>query len=483
MPGIRFGARRGVLLKGAGVAAVTYSITPAAFNINEGSALTFTVTAPVDGTYTWTVNDITTVSGDFSASSGSVSITSNAGSFTITPTADVTTEGAQTFTVSLQTVLEGRPPTITTHATSGTITVNDTSVTIQGLYSWGRGTNGALGLGNTTSYSSPKQVSALTTWTALSSGQECTLAIKTDGTLWSWGQGTGGVLGHGNTTNYSSPKQVGALTTWSKISSGQRMSLAVKTNGTLWAWGYGSYGRLGLGNTTTYYSPKQVGALTAWAAVAAGLSTGFAVKTDGTLWSWGKGSYGTLGLGNTTSYSSPKQVGALTTWSANLSNNYGGHVAAIKTDGTLWTWGYGSSGRLGLGNDTSYSSPKQVGALTTWSKISTTEKSCAAIKTNGTLWTWGYNSYGRLGLGDTTTRRSPVQIGALTDWSQVAIGFKAKHGLAVLTTGTLFSWGRNNNGQLGLGNTTDYSSPKQVPAGTTWSKVSSGADLSVAIAT
>ena len=433
MPGIRFGARRGVLLKGAGVAAVTYSITPAAFNINEGSALTFTVTAPVDGTYTWTVNDITTVSGDFSASSGSVSITSNAGSFTITPTADVTTEGAQTFTVSLQTVLEGRPPIITTHATSETITVNDTSVTIQGLYSWGRGTNGALGLGNTTSYSSPKQVSALTTWTALSSGQECTLAIKTDGTLWSWGQGTGGVLGHGNTTNYSSPKQVGALTTWS--------------------------------------------------AVAAGLSTGFAVKTDGTLWSWGKGSYGTLGLGNTTSYSSPKQVGALTTWSANLSNNYGGHVAAIKTDGTLWTWGYGSSGRLGLGNDTSYSSPKQVGALTTWSKISTTEKSCAAIKTNGTLWTWGYNSYGRLGLGDTTTRRSPVQIGALTDWSQVAIGFKAKHGLAVLTTGTLFSWGRNNNGQLGLGNTTDYSSPKQVPAGTTWSKVSSGADLSVAIAT
>ena len=80
MPGIRFGARRGVLLKGTGVVAVTYSITPAAFNIDEGSALTFTVTAPVDGTYTWTVNDITTTSvNDFSTYTQTVVITNNVG--------------------------------------------------------------------------------------------------------------------------------------------------------------------------------------------------------------------------------------------------------------------------------------------------------------------------------------------------------------------------------------------------------------------
>ena len=123
-------------------------------------------------------------------------------------------------------------------------------------------------------------------------------------------------LGLGNTTNYSSPKQVGALTTWAMVVAGTSQSpLAIKTDGTLWAWGSSSYGQLGLGNITNYSSPKQVGALTAWATVAAGGAFSLASKTDGTLWAWGKNNNGNLGLGNITNYSSPKQVGALTTWS------------------------------------------------------------------------------------------------------------------------------------------------------------------------
>ena len=89
---------------------------------------------------------------------------------------------------------------------------------------------------------------------------------------------------------------------------------------------------------------------------------------DKQLWSWGRNNFGQLGLGNTTYYSSPKQVGALTTW---LSLAGGYHTVAIKTDGTLWSWGWNPYGQLGLGNTTYYSSPKQVGALTTWSKITT----------------------------------------------------------------------------------------------------------------
>ena len=96
------------------------------------------------------------------------------------------------------------------------------------LWSWGRNTNGQLGLGNTTNYSSPIQVGALTTWLNVSAGQAHSLAAKTDGTLWSWGRGVSGCLGLGNTTNYSSPKQVGALTTWLNVSAGSYFTIALK---------------------------------------------------------------------------------------------------------------------------------------------------------------------------------------------------------------------------------------------------------------
>ena len=186
--------------------------------------------------------------------------------------------------------------------------------------------------------------------------------------LYAWGQNTYGALGIGNTTNYSSPKQIGALATWLKIAAGTYHTIATKTDGTLWTWGYNAQGQLGLGNTTSYSSPKQVGALTTWLNIAGG-GYGFtiATKTDGTLWSWGGGTAGRLGLGNTTSYSSPKQIGALTTWLKVACGD--AYTLATKSDGTLWSWGTNGSGQLGLGNITNYSSPKQIGVLTNWLNI------------------------------------------------------------------------------------------------------------------
>ena len=157
-----------------------------------------------------------------------------------------------------------------------------TSVTYYNLLSWGDNGYGQLGLGNTTSYSSPKQVGALTTWLTPSGEWGSFAAIKTDSTLWSWGRNNVGQLGLGNTTNYSSPKQVGALTNWSKVFgtvSGGGRRMAIKTDKTLWAWGSNGSGQLGLGNTTSYSSPKQVGALTGWLNVASGYSFTLAITS------------------------------------------------------------------------------------------------------------------------------------------------------------------------------------------------------------
>jgi len=344
------------------------------------------------------------------------------------------------------------------------------------LYGWGTNGSGQLGLGNTLSKSSPNQVGALSDWQQVSAASGFTLATKSNGTLWSWGSPYLGSLGLGNNTYYSSPKQVGALTNWLFAAAGQYNSgFCIKTDGTLWSWGQNNQGQLGLGNVTNYSSPKQVGSLTNWSKISTGSYFIVSVKTDGTMWSWGYNNVGQLGLGNTTSYSSPKQIGALTTWSAISAAGVGSWCLALKTDGTLWSWGVNTYGGLGLGNTTSYSSPKQIGALTTWSTPAAGQYWGMAVTTSGALWSWGYNISGQLGLGNTTYFSSPKQVGTLTTWSKVAATFRTAY--AIKTDGTLWDWGYNSYGELGngtSGNSTHTSSPAQVGSLTTWLSISAG---------
>jgi alpha-tubulin suppressor-like RCC1 family protein len=350
----------------------------------------------------------------------------------------------------------------------------NTSATSGALWMWGENTNGQLGLGDRTHRSTPVLVGALTNWKQVSGGETSNGpvgAVKTDGTLWTWGRNENGNLGLGDITHRSSPVQVGALTNWKQVSVSVG-SLAVKTDGTLWAWGRNSYGRLGLGNITDISSPVQVGALTNWSSVSiSAVGNSLAVKTDGTLWAWGNGrtNVGLLGLGDTTHRSSPVQVGALTNWSSVTGSCADGEmVMAVKTDGTLWAWGYNNFGELGLGDRTNRSSPVQVGSLTNWSpsKVYCGQNHTVAVKTDGTLWTWGLNGSGQLGQGNTTRCSSPVQVGSLTNWKSPFGG--GQHSGAVKTDGTIWTWGYNYYGQLGQGDTTNKSSPVQIGTINSW---------------
>ena len=341
------------------------------------------------------------------------------------------------------------------------------------LSSWGQNTNGQLGLGNTTNYSSPNQIGAGTDWAYVNGGYNFSFAIKTDGTAWAWGTNGYGPLGLSDRTGRSSPAQIGSLTNWLSITAGSYSAIAVKTDGTLWGWGRNQLGEIGKGNTTSYSSPVQVGSLTNWSyATIKNTDYCIAVKTDGTLWCWGNNSNGQLGLGNTTSYSSPKQIGALTDWTNNIAVCQE-TTAAIKSNGSLWTWGRGYLGTLGNNGAANYrSSPVQIGALTNWLSISGAYRCLYSVKTDGTIWCWGSNVNGQLGLGNTTDYSSPKQIGALTTWSLSSAG--GRKVAAIKTDGTAWSWGSNTSGQLGLGNTTNYSSPKQIGSLTNWDLVSSG---------
>ena len=344
------------------------------------------------------------------------------------------------------------------------------------LWIWGGNAGGVLGLSlppYTQSKSSPTQVGALDTWTYIKlSNQNIAKAIRSDGTLWSWGRALGGSHGDNTaTTHRSSPIQVGAGTDWldAKISGGWDVA-AIKSTGTLWTWGRDYFGAGGHGtNSVARSSPAQVGALDTWVQVANGLSASpvLAIRSDGTLWSWGRNNSGEGGHGDTVARSSPVQVGALTTWasvSAGATN-----AAAIKTDGTLWTWGTSPNGENGRSSVVASSSPIQVGALTDWAQVSCGTKSVFAVKTNGTLWAWGNaNPGGGLGLNDSVDRSSPTQIGALTTWASVHAG--DDHASALKTDGTLWGWGDNSAqyGSSGHSTLNDISSPVQVGALDTW---------------
>ena len=192
------------------------------------------------------------------------------------------------------------------------------------------------------------------------------------------------------------------------------------------------------------------------------------------LWTWGTNNYGQLGLNtpinnpNNNGMSSPIQVGTDTTWSK-ISNNIssGNWMAGVKTDGTLWAWGLNWKGQLGQNEGPgstagNLSSPTQIPG-TTWNYVSVDTNYGVGTKTDGTMWSWGYNSKGELGLNDTVERSSPTQIPGTTWLSAIAV---YDNTIASKTDGTIWVWGTQYHGQLGLNNLTRYSSPIQLPG--TW---------------
>ena len=302
------------------------------------------------------------------------------------------------------------------------------------------------------------------------------------GTLWHWGQGELGFTGVGDTINRNSPQQVGSQEHWQVYdidetdygsyyySAGGTHGGAVTTDGDFFNWGSGTDGRNGRGNTINVSSPTQVGS-EEWKVVASGYNS-YGIRANGTLWFvGGDNRYGSAGQGNTTTdfYSSPVQIGALTTWkqvSAAGNSNVG-----ILNDGKLFTWGQNNKGQLGDGSTIYRSSPVQIGNAEWTMACASYQRSMRAIKTDGTLWGWGYNYYGELGQNDSQIdRSSPVQIGTATDWKSVAGPVYVT--AAINNSGQLWTCGRGGYGGLGNGSNSNTSVLGQVGSATDWKGVS-----------
>jgi alpha-tubulin suppressor-like RCC1 family protein len=349
------------------------------------------------------------------------------------------------------------------------------------LWNWG---SQMIGDGATICRSSPVQTIAQgTNWAQVQPGVVA-FAIKTDGTLWIWGFNAAGFLGDGSTINRSSPVQtIGSSNSWKSLpiqSAG--VPSAIKTDGTLWTWGAGTCGALGNNSTINRSSPVQtIAGGNNWKQFGTGGYNTAAIKTDGTLWVWGPNTVGQLGNSSTLTVSSPVQVvGGGTTWkqaavSSCISGIFNTSMAVIKTDGTLWTWGYGRCGVLGNGLTVNQSSPVQtIAGGSTWKCIVIGCNHMTAMKTDGSIWAWGFGDAGQLGDNTVISRSSPVQtITGGNNWKQISNFYGGTS--ATKTDGTLWVWGCNACGQLGTGFTLNRSSPVQTIAqGTNWKLAGSG---------
>jgi alpha-tubulin suppressor-like RCC1 family protein len=190
--------------------------------------------------------------------------------------------------------------------------------------------------------------------------------------------------------------------------------------------------------------------------VAGGYYYTLLIKWDGTLWAWGDNDSGQLGDTTTSDRSSPVQVGDIIDWVSVAGGT--GHTVAIRQDGSLWAWGRNNVGQLGYtasetcGSDPCQTYPRRVGSDYDWVAVTAGSQHNIALKEDGTLWAWGWNEYGTLGLGnlgttDTTDRSVPTQIGFESDWAAIEAGYQ--HTLALKEDGSLHAWGRNHLGQLG----------------------------------
>jgi alpha-tubulin suppressor-like RCC1 family protein len=329
------------------------------------------------------------------------------------------------------------------------------------VYAWGLGRYGQLGRGNT---NSSLVAVAIPNFNAVevASGRFHSVAVRSDGSVWTWGYNVYGQLGIGTTVQTTSPVRVNGISAAVAIAGGYHHTAAVTADGKVWTWGTGSFGQLGNGTTNRIQkTPVQVLGLVGLSKdVAAGMHHTLSVQSDGTVWAWGYNKFGQLGQGSTNEFrNTAVKVPGLNGVTRVAAGDY--FSAALKSDGTVWAWGHNGSGRLGDGTSVGMrTNPAQVINLTNVAEIYAGLTHMVAVKNDGSVWTWGANNVGQLGVMGISASTKPVQVGNLS--SVVGVGAGLSHSLVLKGDGTVWSWGRNHEGQLGHNSKVNTSNAVQV---------------------
>jgi alpha-tubulin suppressor-like RCC1 family protein len=349
--------------------------------------------------------------------------------------------------------------------------LNDSS-----LIGWGDDYDGDVGDGNSRDNTATvTNVTNLIGVVAVNDGEPVE-ALLSNGTVWVWGNNVEGGLGLGSSDDNPHPTPIqledptdptGYLTGVTALS-GSGSLFALKSDGTVRSWGFNNDGELGLGfaSTDPTWHPTKIPGLTGVTQIADGV----ALTSDGSVYTWGSNTEGWLGNGTTDSSSHPTPAKVSGLPSSIVAIAIG---MALASDGTVWTWGYNQHGECGLGYTTPSSpyavpTPAQVPGLSGVVAIARIGGNCLTLRSDGTVWSWGNNFDGMVGMGSYTPSSiaTPTEVvgpGGIGFLSAVtAISLSNGSALALLEDGTLWSWGDGLDGQLGNGVFGSSASPVQV---------------------
>ncbi|MBK8256113.1 MAG: hypothetical protein IPK82_26020 [Polyangiaceae bacterium] len=328
----------------------------------------------------------------------------------------------------------------------------------------------------------PAGIGCSALYSEVSAGTYHTCVRRIDNAVLCFGNGGSGRLGNGLSANQNVPTQAGAAYNWKKVRAGGTHTCGIKDTGNIWCWGANSFGQLGLGHTDTQLLPAYTSLDSKWVDLATGETPSCAVGEDGTLSCWGRNNVGQLGTGssNATELSpvkvsvDPMAASPDADWKMVVAGR--DNTCALKNSGKLYCWGQNSNLQTSKTGGGFVNAPFLVetaagAADSDWDSISTGLASCA-VKIGGALYCWGRNAEGELGDGTTTQSAAPKQVMAGTNFKLVRVGYYQVCGIT--TAGALHCWGRNQTAQIQAGSAGRILSPVQVGTDTDWVDIAAG---------
>lgn len=339
------------------------------------------------------------------------------------------------------------------------------------LYTCGRNNKGQMGTGfseGDTTNATITKITSIPDITSISFNQNNSLAIGKNGKVYTWGANASGQLGLGNNTEpavgtagnpaaQTPPTEVPGITDAVMGAFGFVHAVILKEDGTVVAFGQNNVGQLGNGatditTTTISNTPVAVVGLTDIIQVIAGSQHSAALTAGGEVYVWGRNQYGNLGNGSVSTATAISSTPTLVPGLSGIKQIANGrdHILALKSDGTVWSWGLNASGQLGIGNqDSPKSSPLQVNNITNATRVFAGGTQSFAIFADGTVKGWGENGQGNLGNPDLATKITEPSLSVVGIDKSATLGIAALHGFVLLPNGGVYGWGWNFKGSLG----------------------------------